>query len=88
MSSRSKEKVVAAFRKLFRSSEKITEQEPGDGNSTNSPSRRILGRHHRPDAVTPAEVSVPDKPGTSQTNNAKCFFKAKKQSGAQVNCYL
>jgi hypothetical protein len=83
MSTRSKEKVVAAFRKLFRSSEKINEQEPDDGSSTNSPSRRILGRHHRPDVVTPAEPPVPEKPSTSQTNNPNCFFKAKKSSG---NC--
>ena len=74
--------VVAAFRKLFRSSEKINEQEPADGSSTSSPSRRFLGRHHRPDAVTPAEVPVQEKPGTSQINNANCFFKAKKSSGS------
>ncbi|XP_011506087.1 PREDICTED: ubiquitin-conjugating enzyme E2Q-like protein CG4502 isoform X2 [Ceratosolen solmsi marchali] len=80
MSTRSTEKVVAAFRKLFRSSEKINEQEPDDGSSTNSPSRRILGRHHRPDVVTPAEAPLLDKPSTSQMNNANCFFKAKKSS--------
>ena len=89
MSTRSKEKVVAAFRKLFRSSEKINEQEPADGSSTSSPSRRLLGRNHRPDAVTPAEAPAPEKPGTSQINHANSFFKAKKSSGncSQVNIF-
>ncbi|XP_031778502.1 ubiquitin-conjugating enzyme E2Q-like protein CG4502 [Nasonia vitripennis] len=80
MSTRSKEKVVAAFRKLFRSSEKISEQEPADPSSTSSPSRRLLARHHRPDAVTPAEPPALDKPSTSQINHASCFFKAKSTS--------
>ncbi|XP_014206968.1 ubiquitin-conjugating enzyme E2Q-like protein CG4502 [Copidosoma floridanum] len=69
------------FKKLFRSSEKISEQETANGLSTNSPSRRFLGRHHRSDVVTP-EVPVPEKPSTSPTNNANSFFKAKKSSGS------
>lgn len=85
MSTRSKEKVVAAFRKLFRSSEKISEQEPADPSSTSSPSRRLLARHHRPDAVTPAEPPALDKPSTSQINHASCFFKAKSTS-SNGNC--
>lgn len=75
MTTRSKEKVVAAFRKIFRASEKISDQE-GAGSSTSSPSRRILSRHHRPDAVTPSDGTLPDKPGTSHTGS--CFFKSKK----------
>lgn len=65
MSSRSKEKVAAAFRKLFRSSEKITD---GEGPSKSgaaaggSPSRRFF-RGYR-DVVTPAAgpVSLPATP--------------------------
>ncbi|XP_011314129.1 ubiquitin-conjugating enzyme E2Q-like protein CG4502 [Fopius arisanus] len=75
MTTRSKEKVVAAFRKIFRASEKISDQE-GASSSTSSPSRRILSRHHRPDAVTPSDGTVPDNPGTSHTGS--CFFKSKK----------
>ncbi|XP_024943334.1 ubiquitin-conjugating enzyme E2Q-like protein 1 isoform X2 [Cephus cinctus] len=77
MTTRSKEKVVAAFRKLFRSSEKITDQD-GAGTSTSSPSRRLLSRHHRPDAVTPSESTLQENPGTSHTGN--CFFKTKKST--------
>lgn len=81
MSTRSKEKVVAAFRKLFRSSEKLAEQEGASDSSTNSPSRRLLGRHHhRPDAVTPSDSSMPENPGTSHTAHGSCFFKTKKSS--------
>lgn len=80
MSNRSKEKVVAAFRKLFRSSDKISEQEPNINGSSNSPSHKILGKH-RPDAVKPVEAPLPEKPGTSQINNASSFFKSKKASG-------
>ncbi|KAF7384007.1 hypothetical protein HZH68_014764 [Vespula germanica] len=81
MSTRSKEKVVAAFRKLFRSSEKLAEQEGASDSSTNSPSRRLLGRHHhRPDAVTPSDSSMSENPGTSHTAHGSCFFKTKKSS--------
>ncbi|XP_014469347.1 PREDICTED: ubiquitin-conjugating enzyme E2Q-like protein CG4502 [Dinoponera quadriceps] len=80
MTTRSKEKVVAAFRKLFRSSDKITEQEGASG-STGSPSRRLLSRHHRPDAVTPAASSMPENSGSSRADHGSCFFKSKKSSG-------
>lgn len=80
MNSKSKEKVVAAFRKLFRSSDKISEQEPTLNGSSNSPSHKILGKH-RPDAVKPVEAPLPEKPGTSHRNNASSFFKSKKSSG-------
>ncbi|KAK1138119.1 hypothetical protein K0M31_002603 [Melipona bicolor] len=80
MSTRSKEKVVAAFRKFFRSSEKIAEQD-GAGSSTSSPSRRLLSRHHRPDAVTPTDASsLSDNPGASNSNHGNCFFKSKKSA--------
>ncbi|XP_063984318.1 ubiquitin-conjugating enzyme E2Q-like protein CG4502 [Diachasmimorpha longicaudata] len=85
MTTRSKEKVVAAFRKIFRASDKITDQE-GASSSTSSPSRRILGRHHRPDVVTPSDAGLPDNPGTSHTGS--CFFKSKKSgncSQAPIN---
>ena len=73
--------MVAAFRKLFRSSEKINEQEGAGGSSTNSPSRRLLSRHHRPDAVTPSDGILPETPGTSHMSHASCFFKSKKSAG-------
>ncbi|XP_012275482.1 ubiquitin-conjugating enzyme E2Q-like protein 1 [Orussus abietinus] len=77
MTTRSKEKVVAAFRKLFRSSEKIDEPN-GASSSTSSPSRRLLSRHHRPDAVTPSDGSLQDNPSSS--HNGSCFFKTKKST--------
>lgn len=79
MSTRSKEKVVAVFRKFFKSSEKISEQD-GAGSSSNSPSRRLLSCH-RPDVVTPSEGSISDNPSTSHANSGSCFFKSKKSSG-------
>lgn len=81
MSTKSKEKVVAALRKLFRSSDKIAEQEGASG-STGSPSRRLLSRH-RPDAVTPAS-SMPENSGTSRADHhhGGCFFKSKKSSSS------
>ncbi|CAG5097149.1 Similar to CG4502: Ubiquitin-conjugating enzyme E2Q-like protein CG4502 (Drosophila melanogaster) [Cotesia congregata] len=76
MTTRSKEKVVAAFRKIFRSSEKITSHHNQEdaSSSTNSP-RRLLGRH-RPDAVTPAESHLKEDPGTS--THRLCTCKSKK----------
>lgn len=91
MSRRSKEKVVAAFRKLFRTTEKINEQEGAGGSSTNSPSRRLLSRHHRADVVTPAEGTLSENPGASHTSHANCFFKSKKSTAhcSQVNfCFF
>lgn len=79
MSTRSKEKVVAAFRKFFRSSEKISEQE-GASSSTSSPSRRLLSRH-RPDAVTPSDGGLPENSAASNSNHGSCFFKSKKSTG-------
>ncbi|XP_076181315.1 ubiquitin-conjugating enzyme E2Q-like protein 1 isoform X2 [Ptiloglossa arizonensis] len=83
MSTRSKEKVVAAFRKIFRSSEKISEQEAASS-STSSPSRRLLSRHHRPDAVTPADDVLPENSGASNSNHGSCFFKSKKTTGTST----
>ncbi|XP_076390348.1 ubiquitin-conjugating enzyme E2Q-like protein 1 isoform X3 [Megachile rotundata] len=83
MSTRSKEKVVAAFRKFFRSSEKISEQD-GASSSTSSPSRKLLSRHHRPDAVTPADGVLSDNPGASDSSHGNCFFKSKKSSGSST----
>lgn len=70
MTSRSKEKVAAAFRKLFRSSEKIGEGEGPSKNgaaATGSPSRRFL-RGYR-DVVSPAAGpgSLPTSPATTCT---------------------
>jgi len=76
MSTKSKEKVVAAIRKLFRSSDKIAEPE-GASSSTNSPSRRLLNRHHRPDAVTPVDGPILENPDSTNADRS-CFFKAKK----------
>ncbi|CAG9098555.1 unnamed protein product [Plutella xylostella] len=61
MSSRSKEKVAAAFRKLFRSPEKLDKDGAGP---SGSPARRGLLRRHR-DGVSPAEAaaSMPPSPG-------------------------
>ncbi|KAJ2953747.1 hypothetical protein O0L34_g1373 [Tuta absoluta] len=63
MTSRSKEKVAAAFRKLFRSPEKLDNDGAGP---SGSPARRGLLRRHR-DGVSPAEaaVSLPASPGAS-----------------------
>lgn len=88
MSTRSKEKVVAAFRKFFRSSEKISEQD-GAGSSTSSPSRRLLSRHHRPDAVTPTDASsLSDNPGASNSNHGNCFFKSKKSASNPTQVHI
>ncbi|XP_008553463.1 ubiquitin-conjugating enzyme E2Q-like protein 1 [Microplitis demolitor] len=80
MTTRSKEKVVAAFRKIFRSSDKITSHHNQEdaSSSTNSP-RRLLGRH-RPDAVTPAEAGhLKEDPGTSALQvHRLCTCKSKK----------
>ena len=84
MTSRSKEKMAAAFRKLFRSSEKIAESDSGAGaassqgkGSGGSPARRLLGRHglHR-DVVTPSDAESPENnPGASR--NSGTVFKKK-----------
>lgn len=83
MSTRSKEKVVAAFRKFFRSSEKISEPEAASS-STSSPSRRLLSRHHRPDAVTPSDGALPENSGAGNSGHGTCFFKSKKSSGTSA----
>ncbi|XP_034826863.1 ubiquitin-conjugating enzyme E2Q-like protein 1 isoform X1 [Maniola hyperantus] len=63
MTSRSKEKMAAAFRKLFRSPEKLDKDGAGP---SGSPARRGLFRRHR-DGVSPAEaaVSLPASPPAS-----------------------
>jgi len=80
MSSRSKEKMAAAFRKLFRSSQKIRDPEGAVGgqacsSNSGSPARRLLSRHgyHR-DAVTPAERS-PGLAGPSSSSGS-CKYVA------------
>ncbi|XP_015519349.1 ubiquitin-conjugating enzyme E2Q-like protein 1 [Neodiprion pinetum] len=83
MTTRSKDKVVAAFRKLFRTSEKISEQDGASGGPTNSPSRHLLSRHHRPDVVTPSNSGPQEMPGCS-SHSSSYFFKAKK-SGASCS---
>jgi hypothetical protein len=72
MTSRSKEKVAAAFRRLFRGSEKDVPGSPAKGNknaaapvtpgspSVASPSRRLLRCR---DAVSPAEFDFAVKQG-------------------------
>lgn len=75
--------MAAAFRKLFRSSEKIAESESGavaassQGKGSGSPARRLLGRHglHR-DVVTPSDAeSADNNPGASR--NSGSVFKKK-----------
>nr|CAD7438942.1 unnamed protein product [Timema bartmani] len=94
MSSRSKEKMAAAFRKIFRSSQKIGNPEGavagGQGCSSGnggSPARRLLRSHgyHR-DAVTPAEVG--DAPvvavvaaAPASRKSVADLFKSKKGGG-------
>ncbi|XP_041968154.1 ubiquitin-conjugating enzyme E2Q-like protein 1 [Aricia agestis] len=75
MTSRSKEKVAAAFRKLFRSPEKLDKDGAGP---SGSPAKRGLFRRHR-DGVTPAEaaVSLPASPASSALGK-------KKSAGADV----
>lgn len=87
MTSRSKEKMAAAFRKIFRSSEKISESDAtgsgatGQGKGNGSPARRLLSRHtyHR-DVVTPTESSPLDNPGASRTTGS--VFKKKNTSSS------
>ncbi|XP_068620971.1 ubiquitin-conjugating enzyme E2Q-like protein 1 [Battus philenor] len=73
MTSRSKEKVAAAFRKLFRSPEKLDNDGAGP---SGSPARRGILRRHR-DGVSPAEAaaSLPSSPGATS-------MVKKKSSGA------
>lgn len=87
MTSRSKEKVAAAFRKLFRSSEKIGDGEGSSKNTaknaaTGSPSRRFL-RGFR-DVVSPAQgpVSLPSTP--TSTNSGTTNSSKKKQEPSHV----
>ena len=87
MSSRSKEKMAAAFRKLFRSSQKIGDPEgavggQGCSGGSGSPARRLLTRHgyHR-DAVIPAEGNL-ELPAPSGRKSVADLFKSKKNSGA------
>ncbi|XP_046675583.1 ubiquitin-conjugating enzyme E2Q-like protein 1 [Homalodisca vitripennis] len=76
MTSRSKEKMAAAFRKLFRSSDKLVEGEGGSGQakSGGSPARRLLSRHR--DIVTPAEAGPLEPPARAG------LFKKKPAPGA------
>ncbi|XP_021191269.2 ubiquitin-conjugating enzyme E2Q-like protein CG4502 [Helicoverpa armigera] len=60
MTSRSKEKVAAAFRKLFRSPEKLDNDGAGP---SGSPARRGLLRRHR-DGVSPAEAAAASLPAS------------------------
>lgn len=80
MTSRSKEKVAAAFRKLFRSSDKIGEAKSDNHNSTNnnaqavgSPGRRHLLRGYR-DVVSPADGSA-SLPSSPANPSATSLFK-------------
>ncbi|XP_072936858.1 ubiquitin-conjugating enzyme E2Q-like protein 1 [Epargyreus clarus] len=69
MTSRSKEKMAAAFRKLFRSPEKLDNDGAGP---SGSPARRGLLRRHR-DGVSPAEAtaSLPASPGATGLSKKK-----------------
>ncbi|CAH2239915.1 ubiquitin-conjugating enzyme E2Q-like protein CG4502 [Pararge aegeria] len=82
MTSRSKEKVAAAFRKLFRSPEKLDKDGAGP---SGSPARRGLFRRHR-DGVSPAEaaVSLPASPAASAlaTKKAVCANDARERAAA------
>lgn len=84
--------MAAAFRKLFRSSQKIGDPEGAvggqgcSGGSGGSPARRLLGRHgyHR-DAVTPAERSPGGMDGSGSSSGSRKYvadlFRSKKSSG-------
>ncbi|XP_054285017.1 ubiquitin-conjugating enzyme E2Q-like protein 1 [Macrosteles quadrilineatus] len=76
MSSRSKEKMAAAFRKLFRSTEKMADGEgggsSGQAKTGGSPARRLLNRHR--DIVTPAEPGPLDNPSPRTSSG---LFKKK-----------
>ncbi|XP_066597361.1 ubiquitin-conjugating enzyme E2Q-like protein 1 isoform X1 [Prorops nasuta] len=82
MTSKPKDKVVAAIKKFFRASEKISDKD-GASSSSGSPPRRILTLHHRPDVITPAEDSL-ESPGTSQTGHSNFFFKSKKHGNTGI----
>lgn len=86
--------MTAAFRKLFRSSQKIGDPEGavgGQGCSSNSgsPARRLLSRHgyHR-DAVTPAERS-PGLDGSSSSSGSCKYvtdlFRSKKTGSGSLD---
>ncbi|XP_020283115.1 ubiquitin-conjugating enzyme E2Q-like protein CG4502 isoform X2 [Pseudomyrmex gracilis] len=74
MSTKSKEKVLTAIRKVFRSSDKIADQE-GASTSTSSPSRKFLNCHHS-DTVSPADAPILENPDSLHVDRT-CFFKKK-----------
>lgn len=87
MASRSKEKVAAAFRKLFRSSDKIGEASGGAAKNGpvaggGSPGRRLL-RGYR-DAVSPAGGSLPSSPANSASTSASASAKKKTASASDA----
>ncbi|XP_026463023.1 ubiquitin-conjugating enzyme E2Q-like protein 1 [Ctenocephalides felis] len=81
MTSRSKEKVAAAFRKLFKSSEKIGDKNDGAGPS-GSPGRRLLRRGvsparsgSLPTSPAPLGKGVPHRPEAQKTVRARRLMK-------------
>lgn len=78
MTSRSKEKMAAAFRKLFRTSGKIRSPERAAGNSSKSesPARRLLRHGIHRDQVQPVDVPT-DSPNANRKSGG-LFFKSKK----------
>lgn len=85
MAARSKEKVAAAFRKLFRTSGRLGEPSgaaaKGGPVAGGSPGRRLL-RGYR-DAVSPASGSLPSSPANSGTNPSSAI---KKKNTASTSC--
>lgn len=72
--------MAAAFRKLFRSSDKMSEGEGsgstnGQAKSGGSPARRLLSRHR--DIVTPSEPGPLDTPSASRNKKADESFAQK-----------
>ncbi|KAL0273577.1 UNVERIFIED_CONTAM: hypothetical protein PYX00_006214 [Menopon gallinae] len=82
MTSRSKEKMAAAFRKLFRSSGKIRSPEKVPSSSSSkseSPARRLLRHGIHRDQVQPVDVPT-DSPSDNRKSGG--FFKSKKVSSS------
>lgn len=78
---------MSAIKKIFRTTEKINNNEENAGSSSKSPSsRKISDVYHNPEVVPPTDGNSIEIPGTSHTEN--CIVKSKKKTGnrSQV-CY-
>lgn len=83
MTSRSKEKMAAAFRKLFRTGKlRSPERAAGSSSKSESPARRLLRHGIHRDQVQPVDVPT-DSPSANRKSGG--FFKSKKVSSSSSN---